>query len=253
MRIDFSFNTVIMNAMIKVKCIFLCICAFVLSSCESNIIEINEDPEIPSFEGKYVALGNSVTYGKGSASFTSWSDIIKNLLGIKSYEKKAVRGAVASSRNPEELYNLSSQVLQLSGNYDLITLMIGINDCLLGYKIGDIEKEVEMPIEDLDYKQSFSQGFIYNLKLLLKMYPEATIIVVGPPKISYPTEHDLSDYNKAEQQICHYLAIPFVDLSESQYDPYNRSHCVDGIHPTDEGYRLIANYLLPHFVSILGL
>lgn len=242
-----------MNAILKIKCVLFCFCAFALSSCESHIDELNEDSETLTFEGSYVALGNSVTYGKGSASFTSWSDIIKNLLGIKSYEKKAVRGAVASSRNPEELYNLSSQVSQLSGDYNLITLMIGINDCLLGFKIGDIEKEVDLSIEELDYKRSFSQGFIYNLKLLLKMYPKATIIVVGPPKISYPTEHDLSDYIKAEQQICHTLAIPFIDLSESSYNPYNRSLCVDGIHPTDEGYRLIADYLLPHFVSILGL
>ena len=236
--------------MIRIKSIILFLCFIALSSCESDVVD---DLERYEFGGRYAALGDSITYGKGSDVHRSWADIIQDHLGVLYFEKKAVNGAVASSRLPEEDYNLSSQVDKLDGNYDLITLMIGINDCLLGYGIGDVKYEIGLPMEDLNFRESFSQGFIYNIRLLQDRYPNATIIVITPPAIAYKTKQDLIDYINAERLVCARLQIPYIDLSGSQYNPDNTALCEDRIHPTDKGYYLIAKYILPRIAAILGL
>lgn len=196
------------------------------------------------YSGSYAVIGDSITYGKGSSDNTSWSDILKTSLQVSDYENYAVCGAVASSRNPDSQYALKTQIELMDSRFDLITVMIGINDCLLGKEIYNVDEVIGFSPENIDFRRSFTHGFVYDLYLLLNRFPDSKIIVIGPPSISYPTKSNLQDYVRVEKEVSALMGLPFIDLSESQYSPNGNHICSDKIHPTDLGYSIIADYIL---------
>ena len=227
---------------------FLIICYCVpLVSC----VEIVDD--YFSYSGSYTALGDSITYGKGSLFSKSWTDIIKERMHINEYENLAVCGAVASSRYGDLQYDLITQINKVNPETDLITIMIGINDCLLDKEIGDVEREILLSTDELCYSKSFTQGLIYCLRVIRDRAPHAIIVLVSPPSISYEVKRDLSEYVASEKEIAYAYNIPFIDLLGSGYSSTDRKLCnSDLIHPTDEGYQVIASYVFPRLWSILG-
>ena len=216
---------------------FLIMVLFLVSCAKQEVVEDY------SFYGSYAVLGDSISYGKGSSNGSSWADILRGLLHINEFEKLAVCGAVASSRFPAYQYDLKTQIESLEKEFDLITLMIGTNDCLIGKEIIDVDRVINLPIDDIDYKISFTHGFIYDLRLLLDRFPKSLVIIVSPPLNSYKTAFDLEDYIGVEKEVAQILNLPFIDLSSSAYVPRGDLICADMIHPTDKGYSIIANYV----------
>lgn len=227
---------------ISILCFFL-----LIVSCEKA-----EEETIYSFSGDYVALGDSITYGKGSINYKSWSDLIVEWMRIKNYDNYAVCGAFASSRFPNTSntqFDLITQIENVNPNADLVTVMIGINDCLYNKRIGSIEDEILLSTDALDSANSFTQGLIYDLRELKSNAPEALVIMISPPGISYEVKTELSEYISAEKKIAEAFNIPFIDISDSGYSSTDSRLChSDRIHPTDRGYQLIASYILPKLI-----
>ena len=229
----------------------LLIVAMSICSC-GKVIDESIETVAYNIKDRFIVLGDSVSYGTGSRHHHSWADIIQDSLHFQSFLNLSVPGAVASSRTPDGKYDLVSQIKQIDSDDNFITLMIGINDCIYQKKMGDIEKELTLSFDELDYKESFSQGFVYSLRLLRKRFPQSILVVIGPPDISKNSSDDLHIYIKAEKHICEVLGIPFIDLSNAPYSSMDPLLCCDHIHPTDRGYQVLACFVLPHLKSILS-
>ena len=216
------------------------------SSCEYYEIE---EPFLNY--GSYAVIGDSISYGKGSVNTTSWSAILKESLGIVRYQNYSVCGAVASTRDPNSRYSIKAQIESIESNFDLITVMIGINDCLLGRELVNVEDVIKLPMNEIDYKESFTHGFVYNMSLLKGKFPDSQIIVVAPPQIGYDTKISLNEYIEIEKIVSQRLDLPFIDVSDSDYIPCGDLICPDQIHPTDKGYKLLAEFIIKQIKSIV--
>ena len=200
---------------------------------------------------RYIVLGDSVSYGIGSNRHHSWAAIIQDSLRFHSYWNLSVPGALASSKSSDGKYDLATQICEINTDDNFITVMIGINDCTRKKVIGDVEKELLFTLEDLDYKNSFSQGFIYDLRILRDKCPRSLVVVVGPPDISKDPSDDLTAYIEVERRVSESLGFPFIDLSGAPYSSLDLSLCGDHIHPTDKGYKILASYILPRIKKII--
>ena len=224
---------------------FVFLVCFLTACCKQEINDV-------IYSGCYSVIGDSISYGKGSIQAKSWTDILNENLHFEMYSNLSVCGAVASSRAPQTQYDLINQIVLVDPRTELITVMIGINDCILNKKIGNVNEELLMPNEDLNYSINFTQGLIYDLRELRKRVPNALIILVSPPSITFTVKTDLSDYILAEKTIADALDIPFIDLSTSMYSSNDMRLCnSDQIHPTDKGYQVIASFVFPRIKSLL--
>ncbi|MBO4918299.1 MAG: SGNH/GDSL hydrolase family protein [Bacteroidales bacterium] len=223
----------------------------VICSCGKTRVE-PEEPFFLNLKDRFIVLGDSVSYGTGSKRHHSWAAIIQDSLRFGSFRNLSVPGAVASSRSLDGKYDLASQISRIDVDDNFITVMIGINDCTRSITIGDISMELSIPTSDLDYKSSFSQGFIYDLRILREKCPKSLVVVIGPPDISKDPSNDLPSYINAEKQICEALDFPFIDISDAPYSSKDPLLCTDNIHPTDKGYKILADYILPRLIGILA-
>lgn len=219
---------------------FYAVLLFAIVSCEKQESEAIDSTFF--FYGSYAAIGDSVSNGKGSLENKSWTDIVKDSLRVDDYNNYSICGAVASSRYPDSTYALCSQIEKIDSDFDLITVMIGINDCILGKEICDINEVINIPLDQLDYRKSFTHGFVYDLRLLMSQHPDSQIIVIEPPAIAI--KNNLDDYIRVEKTVSQRLGLPFIELSGCEYSPVGSFICSDRIHPTDLGYSVLADYIL---------
>lgn len=228
----------------------LLIVAMSICSC-GKVIDESIETVAYNIKDRFIVLGDSVSYGTGSRHHHSWAAIIQDSLHFKSFWNLSVPGAVASSKTSDGKYDLATQICEIDTDDNFITVMIGINDCTRNKEIGDVEAELLLPVDELDYKQSFSQGFIYDLKILKEKCPKSLVVVVGPPEISKNPSNNLTAYIEVERRVAENLGFPFIDLSAAPYSSLDSSLCGDHIHPTDKGYKILAIFILPRLKQIL--
>ena len=194
----------------------------------------------------YYALGSSKTVGVGSTGNNiSYADIINSKLKFKSFHKIAVSGATVMTTAGRS--KLSEQVALIGAEANLITVLMGFNDFDLDNVVGDVSAVIDKPYASLDESLSFSEAFRYNMETIKKNHPNAKIIALTMTQFSsaHTGLYNAKDYMNAQIAICNYLSIPIVDF-------YNNSgiwigdseYTVDGVHPNDIGYNMMADYLI---------
>lgn len=94
---------------------------------------------------------------------------------------------------------------------------------------------------------------------LLTDFPTATIVFMTPLHRADESAHDgnpnLQAYVDAIREVCAYYAIPVLDLYsvsgiQPQFTPIRERYAPDGLHPNDEGQKLIARRLTAFLKSL---
>lgn len=197
--------------------------------------------------GKYTCLGDSISYGAGStAGNVSWCDYLAEKLGA-TLTKYAVSG--------QKIWeNLRGQVEKVGADAELITLMMGVNDCTeisAGTKIlGDVDDVIMMENDNPDnyessalYNDSVLGRFRWCLERLKVKAPNARIIVITP--LPYNDDATLKQLVQAQASICNAIGIEVLIPTDSVAFSTNYFQALqsDTLHPNDAGYKVVAGYV----------
>lgn len=213
-------------------------------------------------EGKKVAfLGDSITYGVGASSpETSYVGVFAKESGAQTFNFGISGTRIARQLKPSDCPDFDEcfkdRAEKIPTDMDVVVIFGGTND----FGHGDARFGC---FEDRD-EYSFYGALHALLQMLITKYPRAYIVYMTPlhrlseaktvNEIGIPC-HPLKDYVAAIREVCEYYSIPVVDLfSISGMQPgipiVKEIYMPDGLHPSDEGAKRLAELLLSHLRAV---
>ena len=221
---------------------------------EYSLIKFNDS----LFEfNKICVIGDSIAFGQGWNDGTTKNNendgicpFIRNAYPKCIINNYSVAGCTISSSQSN---NLASQVAKIDDDCDCLIIICGIND--VGNSLGGNTWKVGYPIDRVlttQYKNnndnSYACGYLENLFYMLSIQkPDMKIYFVIEPTTTninyYPYQEAFCYY----KYICDKYDVNVIDtrgLIPNMSNPNKKGLTVDGVHPTQKGYQLLANYIM---------
>lgn len=202
-------------------------------------------------------LGDSITEGHGTTGEDKvFHQIIKREYGLKSAINYGVGGTRIARRGlPSEktvwdyAFDLRAEIMDKTA--DVIVVFGGTNDYGHGdAPFGDIESC------DINTFCGAVNSLIEKLK---NIYPQAKIVFMTPihrmgetsPAPVSPDGKLLCDYANAIEIICKNHNVDVIDLFKiNPIDPADSSLVPDGLHPNDEGHKILAKVVAQELLKL---
>ncbi len=226
---------------------------FFLYSCSANdeMPVMNRPPEsgIPvSGEKRYLALGDSYTIGEAVAADQQWPVQLQKKLtgeGVKLATPEII------ARTGWTTAELAAGIMQANpkGPYDLVTLLIGVNNQYRG-------------LDTAEYRKQFRELLIQAATFAGNNY--AKVIVVSIPDWGYTpfgglrNRGDISkaidQFNRINREETRKTPADYVDITAISRNGLAEPNLVatDGLHPSGEQYRRWVELVFPVAKTILS-
>ena len=197
---------------------------------------------------RYLALGDSYTIGEGVTDQECWPNQLAALLRARDIEIGAVHIVARTAWTTDELSD-AIDAEGPKGPYDLVTLLIGVND---QYR--------SRPVEP--FATEFNQ-LLRRAKKFSGNRPSRTIAISIPDWGATPFAEgrdrklisgEIQAYNDRARELAIAAGAHWVDVTEISRDMLRDPAlvAVDGLHPTGEMYRRWAEHILPIATSALS-
>lgn len=204
-------------------------------------------------------LGDSITEGHGSSGKGHiFCDLVGEAFGaeVRNYGIGGTRFALQlpPDDNPNDRHNRNfcDRVAEMDPDADTVVVFGGTND------FGHGNAPLGTPA-DRTYETFY--GACHQLfSTLLAKYPTALIVVMTPlhraneenPRGDGNKSRDygtLADYVRIIREVAEEYALPVLDLFafggiQPKYEEQRVRLCPDGLHPNDEGHKIIARKLI---------
>lgn len=184
-------------------------------------------------------LGDSITYGDELADRNrSYASLLAGMMQASAYGNYGLNASCMGGINPDRFVDRYGW---MSLEADLVFVLGGTNDY-----------EFATPIGTMTDRDSTTFYGCLNLLMcsLQQMYPEAEIIFMTPLCRNGGTRpnaagNTLEDYAYAMMNMGEFYDIPVMDLYHAKELNFvgSRYYLVDGLHPTEAGHRVMANYI----------
>lgn len=190
----------------------------------------------------YVAIGDSTAEGIGASHHSkSIPGIVYR--AIKRNQKKATLANLGKSG--ATIKNVIEKQLPkaLELNPQLVTISIGANDLRQRTKIVNFESDLEFLIQELKEKT--------DARIVVNNIPDLTALPSVPFIFKFFTGIFLKRFNQAIERVVKKFSVIFIDVYTSSKlfsRKYPELVSSDGIHPSDAGYALWANAILPQIL-----
>jgi acyl-CoA thioesterase-1 len=185
-------------------------------------------PEVPADAAILVAFGDSLTAGLGLAPEDSYPALLQNSLLEQGFPYRVVNEGVSGDTSAAALARVDTAA---SEGAELVIVAIGANDGLRGLPVDEMEK---------------------NLREIVRRFQAAgsRVALAGmriPPNMGPEYVQDFEAVFPRVAQDMDIALLPFL-LEDVAADPNLNQD--DGIHPNEEGARMVAN-LVADFVKPL--
>ncbi len=191
-----------------------------------NIVVIpSQKAEVDFSKLSYCSYGDSITYGYTSAGRmpVPYPTAVSNELSLRSVTNK---GRTAARLVETEGYGNITEIIEQdipARDYDIISLLGGINDCASNNPLGTID----------DFSNTTIYGSLNIIaRTLTVRYPDAFIFFMTP---LYKDMDLLPSIVNAVKEVAKKYNILVLDLYNlSGFDVYDVSHTDDRLHPTQK-------------------
>ncbi len=224
-------------------------------STESLIPETTPTPIItaPQTQAKtynYLALGHSYTIGQSVCETCRFpAQLSKNLGNLNpnnTYSLKIIAQTGWTTTNLLSAINTQNP----TSNYDLVTLLIGVNNQY---------QNRSFPL----YEKEFPE--LVNKAIALAKGDKTNIIVVSIPDYAYTPfgqasgnqttiSEEINQYNTFAKKYCDDNAIVFINITDITRQGLINKNLVaqDGLHPSELAYSLFVERILPKAATALS-
>ena len=193
----------------------------------------------------YVAFGDSITFGaERSRQFAQMDDpypkLVGEAFGFAEVRNMAVSGATLC-KNDMGLCCMTDRILSYTGEADVISVMLGVNDWARGLPLGSFgDMSTDTVYGCLGLIAEHLRG-IHGGAFSFMMTPFKSAQVHD----AYP----LTDIVEAVKLTAHEYGIPVLDMYENgKYELEMHTEGSDGLHPTQD---FIRRYAAPIIIEFL--
>lgn len=198
----------------------------------------------------YLALGDSYTIGEAVASDKSWPSVLSHRLTERGVAVKLDKIIATTGWTTDELADAINEDQEIKKSYDLVSLLIGVNNQYRGYGIIQYENEFKVLLEkaiELAGKKS-KNVFVVSI-------PDygVTPFVKSNNKNAALIAKELKDYNERARNIATQYGVCFLDITPiSLKAAWDTDYVAkDGLHPSAKMYSEWAEYIEPVIYQML--
>ena len=197
----------------------------------------------------YLALGDSYTIGQSVCSTCRFPEQLTQALKNINLQNNFSLEIIAQTGWTTNNLISAIESKDLTPQYDLVTLLIGVNNQYQGKSFSLYEKE-------------FPE--LVTKAINLAKGDKTNVIVISIPDYAYTPfgksygnqtsiSTEIDRYNAFAKSYCEANAIFFINITDITRQGLNTPTLVasDGLHPSESAYRLFTERLLPKAVTIL--
>lgn len=237
--------------------LFLLCVIFVLSSCEKqdrNVPAANTSPpEAPSLvtrQFSYLALGDSYTIGQGVNGESSFPLLLSKSLKTDTHKwvAKPITIVARTGWTTGDLID-GIKLRSIPGKYDIVTLLIGVNNQFRGYPAAEYRQEFAELLSTALYFANGDKNKVFVLSI-----PDwgVTPYANGYDKAQVANEIDL--FNSINKEEAQKAGINYTDITGiSRMAGTDISLlATDRLHPSERMYQLWVDQLSPKVLQQLS-
>jgi lysophospholipase L1-like esterase len=195
---------------------------------------------------RYLVLGDSYTIGESVEEFERWPNQLADLLGANNIQADATIIA-RTGWTVDELWE-GIQADSPDGTYDLVTLLIGVNDQYRGYPVDGYREDFHFMLgKAIEYAGGDPK------RVLVLSIPDwgVTPFAAGGDRDRIAKEIDR--FNAINREETENAGAHYVDITPISRDAINDPSLIapDGLHPSGKMYSMWAEAVLPVALEIL--
>jgi len=196
---------------------------------------------------RYLALGDSYTVGEGVPTEDQWPRQLCALLRERDAEMRELVMIARTAWTTDELHD-AIDAAPPTGKFELVTLMVGVNDQYRDRALAEFEAEFEGVLRRA---LSFTRRPSHLIALSI---PDWGAAPFADGRDRSRITQEISAFNNRAREIVQAAGAHWVDvLPSSQHMADDRSLAVeDGLHPSGAMYRAWAELVLPVALRSLG-
>lgn len=195
----------------------------------------------------FLALGDSYTIGESVEESMRWPNILAHTLGKINFAFEKPTIVAKTGWTTSELANTLLEE-NISSNYDVVSLLIGVNNQYRGYPIEQYKREFTSLLE---------QAIIYaggkSEKVFVVSIPNYGVTPFGIKKGEDKIRQELLTYDAIADSIAATFSIPFVNITpiseNAKQDPSLIAS--DQLHPSAKQYQQWVELITPVVENIL--
>jgi lysophospholipase L1-like esterase len=192
---------------------------------------------------RWLALGDSYTIGEDVAEAGRWPVQLATLLRADGIAVDPPLIVARTGWTTDELA-AAMDAAELARGYDLVSLLIGVNNQYRGRPLDEYETQFTALLERAITLAGQRTG-----RVLVLSIPDwgVTPFAAASGRDVARIAAELDAFNRAAAAICAGHGVAFVDITHISRDPGARPDMLaaDGLHPSAAQYALWAKYALP--------
>lgn len=196
---------------------------------------------------KFLALGDSYTIGEGVPLNETWPHQLQQALLAHQFHMDSPSIVARTGWSSEEL-EAALEEAELTGPYDLVTLLVGVNDQYRGYPTENFEPAYKRL---LGKALTLAGGKCQNVIAL--SIPDWGITPFASQHDSDQVSASIDAYNLCSEKQCQQKDIDFLDITELSRELSLRPEMLvaDQLHPSALQYASWVRVVLPILMNHL--
>ena len=197
----------------------------------------------------YLALGDSYTIGESVEPEESFPLQLREALRGRNIDLGRTDIIAKTGWTTDELLEKIRSERRLAKRYDLVTLLIGVNNQYRSYPIEQYERELATLME---LAVKFAGGDPTHVVVL--SIPDYAYTPFGRAKDFARITYEINWYNSIGEDMAARAGLRYLDITPTTRRGLSAPELVaeDGLHPSTELYRQWVELLLPTVLPILG-
>ncbi|MBD8487689.1 SGNH/GDSL hydrolase family protein [Echinicola sp. CAU 1574] len=183
----------------------------------------------------YLALGDSYTIGEGVQPSENYPHQLVSIMEQYEYDFDSPKIIATTGWTTDELQKGISAAKIEGNTYDLVTLLIGVNNQYRGRSVDNFKEEFS---ELLDQAIVFAGGD--KTRVIVISIPDWGVTAFASQQNvdQQKVAEEITAYNTAKQQISHSKGVHYLDITQEyrQIGAYPENQAADGLHPSGRIY-----------------
>lgn len=233
-----------LNAYFPLKILSLLLFLTLITACDIKIdTKETYDPE----PIKYLALGDSYTIGTGINEINNYPNQLTDSLTKRGYAFDTTAVIATNGWTTTDLMN-GIEKARVATNYDLVSLLIGVNNQYQGLDIELYRTEFK---ELLDQAVTFADGDTSNVVII--SIPNYGVTPFGQSREPVIIRQELEIYNSIAGQFASEYEIPFINVTGISELAENDTTLLapDKLHPSAKMYAMWVEKMMPTITEVL--
>lgn len=213
-----------------------------LLSCQKGVV-----PSTSENGFTYLALGDSYTIGESVLETERWPVQLAEKMSSEGV-KVTIPTIVAKTGWTTDELNAAIDKADLAPTYDMVSLLIGVNNQYRGRPVDEFTPEFAALI---DRAIGFAGGKKKNVFVV--SIPDYGVTPFAKSRNPMKISMEIDEYNEASEEICKEKGVTYIDITPISREAVDKPAYIasDGLHPSSEMYMAWVDKITPIIIGKL--